>query len=355
MYRLLPLLLLPSLAAAAPAPRPEPGRHLRPRIEVAFVLDATGSMGPWIKEARNRIKDIAGELAAGEPAPSLRYALVSYRDKGDAYVTKAHPFSAKVDDMRRALDSTRAQGGGDTPEAVLEAMKMAIHELDWSEDQGTLKLLYLVGDAQPQRYPDSPDEEHLLLAALQKGIVINTIACGHMAQSGQSFFERVARLSEGRPFRLKRSRGRAQASVSKAGAKGARSLASAVSGSAKAYSGSLGVDFAKATPIAIERRFDAEGETGLIGAQLRRVTEQATWSDLWAAHQSPTGKREAPPSVDFEGFEVLVLGGAGGGLQLISLERAGEARVATVKAAPPGLRFAIVPASDTPIVTKGGV
>ena len=351
MYRTLLLMVIwmPFAASAETAPR----------IEVAFALDATGSMGPWIREARQRIREISDDLATGEPRPDVRFALVNYRDRGDAYVTQKHPFTRDIAEMRGWLDNTKAQGGGDSPEAVLEALQVAVDELDWSaNDAGTIKLVYLVGDASPKRYKDGPDEDALLVRALQKGIVIHSIACGRMGAGGQSFFERVARLSEGRPFRLRQSiasRRQGPGAVSAAGATGAHSLASAVSGTARAYSGTVGVDFAaRRTPVAFESLpgIADGGESGLLGRQLRVVSDAATWTDVWAAHISvrPATERRPPPAIDFSAHQVLVLGGADAGLKLASLETTDGARVAKAEPALPGARFVVVPTADTPVV-----
>src|SRR5439155_14802091 len=98
------LIALARVAQADPKP-PAP-----PRIEVAFVLDATGSMGPYISEARQRIKEIADGLAAGTPKPEVRFALVTYRDRGDDYVTRVNKFTDKLDAIKGELDKTGAQG-----------------------------------------------------------------------------------------------------------------------------------------------------------------------------------------------------------------------------------------------------
>ena len=328
-------------AAAAP----------RPRIEVAFVLDATGSMGPWIDEARSRIKSIAADLAAGDPQPDVQFALVSYRDRGDAYVTRVSRFSPDIEAMRAALDGTQAEGGGDTPEAVLEALAVGLDDLKWSEDADTVRLLYLVGDARPQHYADGPDEQVLLTLALDRGIVIHSIACGRMSLEGQTFFERIARFSEGRPFRLA---DRVPGHVSErgeTGAAGATSLRSAVSGTARAYSGAAGVAYAGTPVTALTLPMPPLIESGLIGAHLRVVSDSSTWSDLWRAHAPGAGSTEVPV-VDFAIHQVLVLGCGDAGLELVTLTEADGLRVATVRPASAGVRFALVPAAETPVIAR---
>ena len=86
-----------------------------------------GSSPP--EQARARIRAIADEMRSGEPAPNIRFALVSFRDRGDAYVTRVHDFTTDVDEMQRFLDGTRADGGGDGPEALLEGVHDAIRRL----------------------------------------------------------------------------------------------------------------------------------------------------------------------------------------------------------------------------------
>jgi Mg-chelatase subunit ChlD len=335
----------------------------RPRIEVAFVLDATGSMQPWIDAARQRIDAIATDLAAGQPPPDVRFALVTYRDKGDAYVTKAHDFTRALEEMRGWLKDTRADGGGDTPEAVLEGLKAGIVQLGWSADDGqTMRLLYLVGDAPPHHYKDSPTEAWLANEALRRGIVLHTIACGGMDQAGQGFFEEMARRTEGRPFRLtdavsrRESTATARARLSAAGATSTSSLGAAVSSSARAYSSALGIRYAPSarpipvTPLTVPTTLTS----GLLGAQLRVISDQTAWSDLWSAHTSTVEAAPPAPPVDFSRYQVVVLGGSDAGVELIQLEGGDGVRWATLRSAVPGPRFVLVPADKTVIVAKGG-
>jgi hypothetical protein len=88
----------------------------RPRVEVAFVLDTTGSMGGLIEGAKRRIWSVARRIGEGQPRPDLRIALVAYRDKGDLYVTQVHDFTSDMDAVYARLMSFQADGGGDTPE-----------------------------------------------------------------------------------------------------------------------------------------------------------------------------------------------------------------------------------------------
>src|SRR5262249_17476322 len=109
------------LAASAPAddkPAPAP----KPRVEVVFCLDTTGSMTGLIEGAKQKIWSINNQIASGKPTPDLKIGLVAYRDKGDAYVTKVIDLTDNLDAIHDQLKAFKAQGGGDTPESVNQAL-----------------------------------------------------------------------------------------------------------------------------------------------------------------------------------------------------------------------------------------
>ncbi len=329
-----------------------------PRIEVAFVIDTTGSMGPYIREARERITAIARDLSAGTPTPEVRFALVEFRDRGDAYVTRVHRFTGELERMLRYLRNANADGGGDIPESVLAGLDAGVRRLDWSaDDEDVVKLMYLVADAPDHGYADGPTEAQVTARARARGIVIHTIACGSLARRGSDAFERYARHTEGRAFRLTdRHRRHAGRGSSADGDAGRESFGGAVSGTARAYSGAAGVEFDEAlretlpvTPMAIP----ASAETGLMGSHIRWVRDPATLADLFRAHIStmPADARPSLPEVDFTVEHVLILGGRDAGFTLDGVERIGEERVARVTPiATAGVRFyrvALTPSAET--------
>ena len=376
----LPVLLAGSSAVAAPPPP----TALRPRIEVAFVLDATGSMGPYIDDARSRIRSVAADLATGEPRPDVRYALVSYRDKGDDFVTRTTPFTGDISAMHKALSETSADGGGDTPEAVLEGLRDAINGLRWTPpvpktggQDNTLRLIYVIGDAEPQHYADSPKEDDLLKAALARGIAIQSIICGQPAGDGRAFFERVAAHSEGRAVSLAEVAGARAGGTGGAGGASradgmsgtsaaptaAVTVGGTIAGTTRTYAAdALRVDFSGASgaPVSVTTlSAPTVAQTGLLGPQLRHVTDAATFSDLWRAHTSllteDAATRATPPMVDFSRQQVLAAGGADLGLVVTGLKLDGSrgVRVAQVRPAVPGVRFYVIPAGPEPVISAG--
>jgi hypothetical protein len=362
----------PALAAPAAIAAP------RPRIEVAFVLDATGSMGPYIDDARSRIRSLAAELAQGEPRPDVRYALVAFRDKGDDFVTRITPFTGDVSVMHEALTKLGAEGGGDTPEAVLEALQDALQKLKWSPvasgsaktatanppEAPVLRLVYLVGDAAPQHYPDSPNEDALAKLALRKGIAVQSIICGEPGVDGRAFFERVAAHSEGRAVSLADAGRRAEPGAGGPGHAPAPTVGGTISGTTQRYAAdTLAVDFGAAAgaPVSVTPLVTpGVVKSGLSGALLRPVTDALTFSDLWRAHvglMESDGPAPNPPSVDFSKVQVLVTGGADAGLDVTAVKADARRglRVANVAPAAPGVRFFVVPAGAPVVVAASTV
>jgi len=169
----------------------------KPRIEVCFVLDTTGSMGGLIEGAKQKIWSIANEMISAQPTPELKLGLIGYRDRGDEYVVKSFSLTDDIDAIYGHLREFQAAGGGDTPESVNEALAEAIHKMPWSNDNKVLKIIFLVGDAPPHMdYPNSPKYPDLCREAVKKDLIINTIQCGEMAET-KPIWQEIAKLSEG--------------------------------------------------------------------------------------------------------------------------------------------------------------
>jgi hypothetical protein len=178
------------------APEPAAVAQQRPRVEVTFVLDTTGSMGGLLEGAKRKIWTIARAIGEGRPRPELRVALVGYRDQGDAYVTRVHDFSADMDAVYANLSAFEAGGGGDWPEHVSRAMSDAVHRVSWSQDRA-LRIIFLVGDAPPQvGYQDGYDYRRHVAEARQRGIVVEAIQCGSAADTAVAW-RAIAGLGSG--------------------------------------------------------------------------------------------------------------------------------------------------------------
>lgn len=190
-------LLLPGLNTQQFALAAEPVSSSRPVLDLAFLIDTTGSMGGEIEMVKKKTKDLVAKLASGKPAPIVRVGLVAFRDRGDDYVTKVFPFSDNIDKVVKDITALSANGGGDTPEAVNQGLHAALNELSWTKDKKASKLLFLIGDAAPHEYPNDYKWETEAKNAISRGIQINTIGCDGLDGSGTTVFEKIAKLSDG--------------------------------------------------------------------------------------------------------------------------------------------------------------
>ncbi|MCC7389741.1 MAG: VWA domain-containing protein [Phycisphaerales bacterium] len=182
----------------------------QPAIEVVFVLDTTGSMGGLIEGAKQKIWSIANQIATAKPRPAIRMGLVGYRDVGDDYVTVSTVLTEDLDQVYSDLMGYTANGGGDGPESVNQALHEAVTAIAWSprapEDR-TLRLIYLVGDAPPHMdYEQDVKYQASCEEAVRRGIIVNTIQCGQMAET-TPIWQEIARLSEGEYFAIEQSGG----------------------------------------------------------------------------------------------------------------------------------------------------
>ena len=182
-----------------------PVANEHPKIEVVFVLDTTGSMSGLIDAAKEKIWSIASTMASAQTAPNIKMGLVVYRDRGDAYITQNVTLSNDLDSMYAQLMDFKADGGGDTPESVNQALYDAVHNMGWSQGQQTYKVIFLVGDAPAHMdYQDDVKYPETMAIAQQKGIIINTIQAGQDTTTTINW-QRVASLGNGNYFQVEQA------------------------------------------------------------------------------------------------------------------------------------------------------
>ena len=184
-----------------------PQTNGKPRVDAVFVLDTTGSMGGLIQAAKDKIWSIASTLAAAEPTPEIRIGLVAYRDRGDTYVTRIVDLTTDLDQIHAALFELDAQGGGDGPEAVNQALFDAVHQISWNQSASTYRTLFLVGDAPPHMdYQDDVKYPVTLAAAKDKGIRVNAVQCGQSGETRERW-QQIAQVGGGGFFQVEQTGG----------------------------------------------------------------------------------------------------------------------------------------------------
>ncbi len=182
------------------------------QVDVAFMIDATGSMGGEIARIKDTITEIAGRISESEHSPDLRLGLVDYRDRGDDYVTHAVNFTRDVPAFQRAIDGLEANGGGDMPEALNEALHDGMRRLDW-RSESTLRLAFVVADAPAHHYDDAQyTYDQAMLDASVMGITLYPIASGGSDQVAEMQFRQLAQYTQGNFIFITRGNGSSEGS-----------------------------------------------------------------------------------------------------------------------------------------------
>lgn len=167
------------------------------KLDLAFVVDATGSMGDEISYLQSELLDVLRKVEAKLNNTEVRYGSVFYRDKGDEYVTRKFDFSDKAEDLIGFIKNQRATGGGDTPEAVVEAMQVSIDELKWSSGNST-KIMFLILDAPPHQSEENIRKLYdKIKTAAKKGITIIPLAASDTNKETEYLMRTFALLTNG--------------------------------------------------------------------------------------------------------------------------------------------------------------
>lgn len=164
-------------------------------VDIAFVVDATGSMGDEIEFLKLELEEVIRKSTEEYKDLGLNTASVFYRDEGDAYVTRHNDFHSDMLKVLNFIKLQAANGGGDTPEAVDQALDVALNQLNWNMSSRT-RLLFLVLDAPPHE-KKKQEIARLVTIAAAKGIRIIPIACSGIDKSTEFLMRSMALATNG--------------------------------------------------------------------------------------------------------------------------------------------------------------
>jgi Mg-chelatase subunit ChlD len=185
------------------------------QLDLVFVVDNTGSMGPYIDVTKRKILEIIRTIKKEELCHRLRVGLVSYRDhppEETTFVTQKYELTPDTSRIEQNIMQMSADGGGDGPEAVDDAMDAA-NRMEFLLDAA--KVVVLVADAPPHgveegdRWPDGPPSgikwDAEAKKAYDKGIVYHTVGCFPEVKNYKHavrVFQEIAETTQGKFFPL---------------------------------------------------------------------------------------------------------------------------------------------------------
>ena len=171
----------------------------RPVVQIAILLDNSGSMSGLIAQAKSQLWNIVNEFISakqGGKAPRVQVALFEYgMNKHDAegYIERLSPLTDDLDKLSEQLFALKTNGGEEYCGWVI---KDAVRDLAWDASSKTYKAIFIAGNEPFSQGPVSYVES--CKGAIAKGIIVNTIHCGHEQQGIEGKWKDGAALADGR-------------------------------------------------------------------------------------------------------------------------------------------------------------
>ena len=173
------------------------------KIQVAILLDVSGSMDGLIEQAKSRLWNIVNTLTTlkyrGE-SPQIEIALYAYgtgnRYEGD-YMYQITPLTTDLDLISEKLFALRTSG---SEEYCGTAISRATKELEWGSNESDMKLIYIAGNEIFEQGKISYKTS--IPQALKKDIYVNTIHCGNPETGIRDLWRDAAVRGKGKFFNI---------------------------------------------------------------------------------------------------------------------------------------------------------
>ena len=174
--------------------------HAGEVIQMAILLDTSGSMSGLIDQAKTQLWKIVNELAMAKKngeSPLLEVALYEYgKDSlpaSEGYMRMIVPLTMDLDKVSEELFKLTTNGGS---EYCGEVIGKASRELKWSGSNGDYKVIFIAGN-EPFTQGEV-DYRKTCPEAIAKGIIVNTIFCGDFNEGVSTDWKAGAELADGR-------------------------------------------------------------------------------------------------------------------------------------------------------------
>jgi hypothetical protein len=196
-WTLLATLALTASAMSQSPPAPAPAK--KPVVQIAILLDTSGSMTGLIDQAKTQLWKIVNEFAKGRRAglhPDIQVALYHYGTPslgaGTGYIKQLVPLTDDLDKVSEQLFALHTDGGDEYCGWVIQT---ATDQLNWSANKDAYKAIFIAGNEPFTQ--GSVDFRSAVKQAITKGIIVNTIFCGNEQEGINTFWKEGATLADG--------------------------------------------------------------------------------------------------------------------------------------------------------------
>jgi hypothetical protein len=191
-------------ATFAPQPANKPNTENQttaaPKIQVALLLDTSGSMDGLIEQAKSQLWKMVNELATSKrdgKIPEIEIALYEYgKDSypaNDGYIKQLVPLTTDLDLVSEQLFKLKTNGGSEFCGWVI---KDAAKDLKWSKSNDDLKIIIIAGN-EPFTQGEV-DYKNSCKTAITDGIIVNTIFCGDCEEGVRTMWKDGADRADGK-------------------------------------------------------------------------------------------------------------------------------------------------------------
>ena len=166
-------------------PQKKKNNATNPKIQVAILLDVSGSMDGLIEQAKAQLWNMVNTLGKakcdGSVSPKIEIALYEYgRTTNDAkagYVKQINGFISDLDSLSENLFSLKTNGGDEYCGQVIYA---SLQQLQWDATPENYKVIFIAGNE--DFLQGSLHYTKACAEAKNKGVIVNTIYCGDKMQ-----------------------------------------------------------------------------------------------------------------------------------------------------------------------------
>ena len=178
----------------------------QPVIQIAILLDTSGSMEGLINQARTRIWDVVNDLTKARKngqVPRFEVGLYQYGSdtlpSSEGFLRCVQPFTTDLDMLSERLFALKTDGSAEFCGWVSQN---ALHQLSWNTTPATapvadlpLRVIIIAGN---EEFTQGPvDYKPVMTSAKSRGVFINTIYCGPYQEGEKSGWLNAAYLAGG--------------------------------------------------------------------------------------------------------------------------------------------------------------
>ena len=188
-----------ALAEKSLAGKPIDPRPAEPKVQIAILLDTSGSMSGLIEQAKTQLWRTVNTFIYAEKngkAPFVEVALYEYGNSKinseDSWIREVQPLTRNLDKISEHLFSLKTSGGDEYCGA---AIQKATQELKWDSSKEVYKVIFIAGNEPFTQGPIDPMVS--CSEAYTRDIVVNTIHCGSHADGISQGWKSGSALASG--------------------------------------------------------------------------------------------------------------------------------------------------------------